>query len=34
MELEYNEYSKTFLMSLLKFTDVLQKKGCYKAALE
>ena len=34
IELELNNYSKTFLMALFKFTDVLGKKGCYKAALE
>ena len=26
--------SKTFFLALLKFTDILGKKGCYRAALE
>lgn len=33
-ELEVNDHSKVFLMALFKFTDVLGRKGCYKAALE
>ncbi|CAD8157406.1 unnamed protein product [Paramecium octaurelia] len=34
LEIEDNIHSKVFLMSLFKFTDVLTRKGCYKAALE
>ncbi|CAD8078265.1 unnamed protein product [Paramecium primaurelia] len=34
LEIEENAHSKVFLMSLFKFTDVLTRKGCYKAALE
>ncbi|CAD8094583.1 unnamed protein product [Paramecium sonneborni] len=34
LEIEDNIHSKVFLMSLFKFTDVLSRKGCYKAALE
>jgi len=34
MELDINSYSQTFLMTLFKFTDILDKKGCYRSALE
>jgi hypothetical protein len=29
-----NPYGRTFFNTLLKFVDMLGKKGCYKAALE
>jgi hypothetical protein len=34
MELEINNYSQTFLMTIMKFTDILVKKGCFRSALE
>jgi hypothetical protein len=31
---DHNEYSKEFFKALLRFIDILGKKGCYKASLE
>lgn len=31
---DYTPYNKTLFLALLKFTDILGKKGCFKAAFE
>lgn len=34
LEIETDEYSRVFLMTLFKYRDILERKGCEKTALE